>query len=88
MDLKRWIIVDFSGGVLEWGVLTLSGFAAVWGLWFWARQFWRKVHAPEWERYADGWSWTGIALLAAGTFGIFALGIAFIILNAAWYLTH
>jgi hypothetical protein len=82
-------MVDFSGSPLAWGILIFMGLSAIWGFWFWSRQFWRtKFGDPEWRKYADGWSWLGIGLLAAGLFAIFALWIAFIVLNAIWYLTH
>ncbi len=82
-------MVDFSGSPLAWGVLGLFGLWMAWSFWFWSRQFWRtKFGDPEWRRYADGWSWLGIALSGAVALGVHALAIAWVILNAAWYLTH
>ena len=88
MDLKRFVMVDFSGSSLAWGVLVLFGLSNIYAFWFLSKVFGRKFHDPEWRKYADAWSWLGMSILAAGTLGATALVFAFVILNAAWYLTH
>ena len=88
MDLKRWIIVDFSGGVLEWGVLLLFGMSNVYSIWFVSRAIWRKVHDPDWKKHSDAWSWLGLALVGVGILSMIAISLALVVVNGLWYLTH
>ena len=82
-------MVGFPGGPLAWGLLSLWGLSGAYALWYFSGRFWRtKFGDPEWRRYADGWSWVGIGLLAVVSLGAMALGLCIVVLNAAWYLTH